>query len=206
MFSSLSHWIKGLASPPSRSPTERQRDAQLEVPPPPFLPAERIHQLELCQDSDQSFHNATANSGFFQRLPPDIRRLILIEAFGDRIVHVDLRLLEFGGLLEEYDLIHGSNRGSDRHKDGKSTLTSSFDAPPQWRWYGCVCHREPERHVRKRTLMNKSLSPPWFDACLDTARDSVITRSRRVCGQWSGEEPRKCQVGAMGWLRTCRQA
>lgn len=204
MFSSLSQWVIGVVSPPRRSHDETQGEAQEEIPPPPFLPAERAHQLEI-QDQDHSF-DSTATSAFFQRLPSDSRRLVLIEAFGERIVHADLRLMRLGRSLEGHEHVHGCEPESFFRKAGKALPLFSSVAPPQWRWYGCVCHREPEIRVRNRSIMNRSLSPPWYDLCLNTEGGDSPEERRRVCEEWSGQEPLKCRVGAMGWLRTCRQA
>lgn len=201
MFTSLSQWVMGVVSRPSRGLSERHSEDEEAHPPPPFLPPDRAHCLETFPSEDQCT-NATANSNFFQRLPPDIRRLIMIEAFGDRMVHVDLRLMELGEALDAQRLFHGC----DTHKAGKTAPFSSSNARRQWRWYGCVCHRDPEWRVRDHTITNKTLSPPWFDMCLDTTRDRETVDSRRVCEDWSGQERVKCRVGAMGWLRTCHQA
>lgn len=207
MLSSLGQWVLGAISHPSLGQHERQGDVQDELPSPPFLPAARAHELENFPNLDQDV-DATATSSFFQQLPPDIRRLILIEAFGDRIVHVDLQLLKNAGSLEAYDHFHGHVPDHGLQSWVKWTPFSSSAAlpSPQWRWYGCVCHREPERLVRRHTITNKSLSPPWFDSCLRTKDTQDTAKSGRVCREWSGEEPLKCRVGAMGWLRTCRQA
>lgn len=207
MLSSLGQWALSVVSRPSESLSqhERQGEPQDEIPPPPFLPAERAHQLENFRNQDPEV-NATNTSAFFQRLPPDIRRLILIEAFGDRIVHVDLQFLDDARYLEGYNRVHGNEPEHFLQTLGKWTPFSSSNGPPQWRWYGCLCHREPERRVRGHAIMNKSLSPPWFDTCLKSEGKGDVVKTRRFCGEWSGEEPLKCRVGAIGWLRTCRQA
>lgn len=207
ILSSLGQWVLGAISPPSPGQHGQQGDAQDQIPSPPYLPAERAHQLESFQNLNQDV-DATATSSFFQRLPPDIRRLILFETFGDRIFHVDLRLLGDSRSLEAYNHFHGHEPEHYLQYWGQWMPFSSFAALPgvQWRWYGCVCHREPERRVRRHTIMNKSLSPPWFDSCLKIQDTQDMVKSRRVCGEWSGEESLKCRVGAMGWLRTCRQA
>lgn len=194
-------------SRPSLSQDDRQPqgEAEDESPLPPFLPTERAYQLENFQDQDQ-VANTTGTNTFFQRLPPDIRRLILIEAFGDRILHVDLQFLDDTRYLEGYNRVHGHEPEHFLQTLGKWTPFSSSNAPPQWRWYGCVCHREPERRVRGHAIMNESLSPPWFDSCLKTNGNGDVVKRQRCCGKWCGEEPLKCRVGAMGWLRTCRQA
>lgn len=205
MFASLGQWILGVVSRPPQGHNEGYNEVEEEIPPPPFLPPERISRFEIIQNGNQD-SNETANSDVFQRLPSDIRRLIMIEAFGNRVIHVDLRLVKLGGTFAADEPHHGCDPEHGFRKAGKTTPFSSSNAPPQWRWYGCVCHREPEWRMRHHTIMNKSLSPPWFDTCLNARRDDEEAESRLVCEEWSGQKPLKCRIGAMGWLRSCRQA
>lgn len=195
----------GMVSGPSQGHNFTNSEAAENVPPPPILPSERAHCLESFPNGDVS-PKGTAKSDFFQQLPPDIRRMIMIEAFGDRIVHVDLRLVQSGRTLKTHATFHGCSPEHSLRETGKTPPFSSANTTPHWRWYGCVCHREPEWRVRNHTIMNNSLSPPWIDGCLNEVRNDGTVDSRRVCEEWSGQEPLKCRIGAMGWLRSCRQA
>ncbi|KAM7206139.1 hypothetical protein V8F20_002921 [Naviculisporaceae sp. PSN 640] len=71
-------------------------DLNFETSGLPFLPDPRPRHLTPSPSrEDLKLHGSnlaagTSESPFFQRLPEEIRRLILIAAFGDRIVHLDL--------------------------------------------------------------------------------------------------------------------
>lgn len=171
-----------------------------EIPAVPTLPTDRAHQLELAQETGEDGMASCDNSLFFQRLPPDVRRLILIEAFGDRIMHVD---------LQYRPPRHGTG---DVISGLRSALSGAFSYPGSapagqgqsrsWQWCGCVCHRDPDWRVRHRRIRDASVSEPMRDRCTEAdGHDGA-----QACDGWPGEKPLKCRVGAMGWLRTCRQA
>lgn len=173
------------------------------LPPPPALPSARAHQLERApvEPHAAAIHEAaTSTSGFFQRLPPEVRRMILVEAFGDRIMHVNLQYRrawpEAGpevkaGVLPAIMGRMGTLFGG--RVDQKKTRA--------WRWDGFVCHRNPKARGRHSRIGDNSVSEPYLH-CLGRAEH----RERVDCGRRSGEKPTSCRVGAMGWLRTCRQA
>lgn len=148
------------------------------------LPPHRAHNLEAPPPP-------SSHSPFFQRLPGDLRRLILLEAFGDRILHIDLQHCYAPQPVHE-----------------PFRLTSCYRyyycrRPPAWRWAGCVCHRDPEWRVRgQRQAFGgaNSVSEPRKDGCL------VGLLYCQACQHWAGSKPGKCRVGVMGWLRSCRQA
>ncbi|EFW18124.1 conserved hypothetical protein [Coccidioides posadasii str. Silveira] len=72
--------------------------------------------------------SATANSALFQRVPPEIRRLILVEAFGGSPMHFDLRLLH---PLKKHPPKRSGTHGHSAPDDF---------APRQWQWCSSVCH------------------------------------------------------------------
>lgn len=167
-----------------------QGDLQEHELPVPALPASRPYQIELAPaQGDMSV--ATANSTFFQRLPPDVRRLILIEAVGDRIMHIDL----------QYGPPSATVHAPLSTQTALHTLRQYYQSR-RWQWYGCVCHRDPEWRVRNSRIGGNTISEPKTDNCLKEDDQP----SSRACDSWSGQRPSKCHVGAMGWLRTCRQA
>lgn len=143
---------------------------------------------------------ATANSAFFQSLPADLRRQILIEAFGRHTVHMDLSfahpmvpLTELEARTLAGDIRHcGLNCESNMLHHSPLKLDAS--KPKAWLWFSCVCHRDPEYQVRG----NYPISEPWTDACRTGAASG--------CPGWPGEKPGKCFLGIMGWLLSCRQA
>ncbi|KAI8962026.1 hypothetical protein F5Y11DRAFT_357239 [Daldinia sp. FL1419] len=136
---------------------------------------------------------STAASSFFQRIPAEVRRMILIEAFGDRIVHLDLRF--------DHPMVYLSDEEAQKQRNhcgielGQSRRPKrDATRPKAWRWFSCVCHRDTESCVRG----TGSVSEPYTDICLGG--------TARSCRGWRGEFPYKCFIGVMGWLLTCRQA
>ena len=78
---SIRKWIrKKLDSDPQKG-----EPLQQELPPLPFLPTTRSRPLTPPQSEDQ-----LANYGLFGILPLEVRRRILIEAFGGQTLHMDL--------------------------------------------------------------------------------------------------------------------
>ena len=168
-----------------------RRGKKDEEPPPPPLPS--------LPDADREAWTADQQrQSLFFCLPAEIRHGILCAAFGDRTVHIDLRLRPrlytaetaegcspsrfhagYPPLLTRWDM--GLRPGIDvRTKDDKKLA---------WRWYGCVCHHNKPGHAGNQ---------PYNDACL---RGHV-----RGCSDHPGNVPEKCMVGAMGYLRSCKRA
>lgn len=142
---------------------------------------------------------ASPNS-IFQRLPVELRRQILIEAFGGRTVHIDL---EWGQPRQLRLDAHPGLGLQVRHcgmvepPPGTTAPVRDNSAPARWRWFGCVCHRDPEptTRSRRRTAL---ISEQWFDVCLQGQAG--------WCHTSAGDAPRNCLIGCMGWLTACRQA
>lgn len=150
-------------------------------------------------ESDPSFIHpsttATTNSAFFRRLPPEIRRVILVAAFGDKILHMGLDLLrdDHYRTWEElyYTISQGYRQGAELPYSGVS-----------WQWSGCVCrrHKSDESRLPFGRRGNSSVfraSEPGYDDCLT---------ARRYCLIVPGQSPDAYRIGIMGWLLTCRQA
>ncbi|OBT83116.1 hypothetical protein VE02_08071 [Pseudogymnoascus sp. 03VT05] len=169
----------------------------------PLLPADRPSILTPSTSSDNlvSFDNY----GLFQRLPYEIRRSILIEAFGGRTLHMDL---EFN-----HPLVRKSGTQKEiSHCDLGSNLIRDTDLPKGWQWFGCVCHRPAEWLERFGGSIFRSLfgmkeceripkMRPWEDGCWR----GIPNPSE--CGPLRGKDrPSECFIGIMGWLLACRQA
>lgn len=170
---------------------QEQEEEEATVPPIPSLPAHRAHNLEETLDHDQHVSHGTINSALFQRLPSDIRRLILLDAFGDRILDMDLR----------YDYPFDTGRSASYFWGSSSSSTVprlNRNGPRKWRWYGCVCHRYSESRVIGNDKWKRSVLEPQEGKCLFSYSEK--------CEDSPGEWPSECFVGVMGWLRTCRQA
>ncbi|KAF2152455.1 hypothetical protein K461DRAFT_147177 [Myriangium duriaei CBS 260.36] len=148
---------------------------------------------------DLRAQDAVAESPFFQRLPDEIRRMILIEAFGGRTMHVDLET--------SYPRVHDFSQHlidspfKQRHcgvVGGYGCLPlRDKSLPLKPRWHGSVCHRNPEYNLHQEPRKRRT-SSPWHDCCLEA---KFIN-----CCRWSGQWPDKCFVGCAGWLTACRRA
>lgn len=111
--------------------SSRVRDKLANAPPDsddplaalPSLPSPRPRAI-TPPPSEPNLTSATANSPFFQRLPAELRHLILVFAFGNRAVHMDLELAR--PLIASAD---------PRERDTNGECT--------WRWRSSLCHRVP---------------------------------------------------------------
>ncbi|KAI2473137.1 hypothetical protein F4781DRAFT_427548 [Annulohypoxylon bovei var. microspora] len=158
----------------------------------PQLPVQRAFAL-TPSPSREHLLASSASSPFFRLLPMEVRRLVLIEAFGDRTVHVDF--------VFDHPVLYLSDEGARRGGshcgiDVGSDYWRKRDTtkPKAWRWFSCVCHRDFEWCVRGEGL----ISEPYDDTCL--------AGTAGCCRGWPGVMPDKCFVGVMGWLLACRQA
>lgn len=172
------------------------------IPPLPFLPPSPSSGESTTAQDVVTTATSSHNGIFFERLSPDLRRMILIEAFGDRAVHMDLRYdrplrarsrrktmpVHAGGV----DILYNGNPPS---RDSKQ--------PRAWRYYSCVCHRDPVGlvdHSRGAGISEDLPSHPATDSCL--------CRRLQSCDRPPGdtEDISRCFLGVMGWLLSCREA
>lgn len=148
------------------------------------------------------------NGSIFAKLPPELRQKILIEAFGNQIIHIDLRLRHPFQTMseEEYQIRSESNVSYAHARICRASLQtfSVYDRTKekQWSWFTCVCHRHEAEssHIRFGQRENtpfERYSEPEDDRCL---------MGRGKCTQWPGQWPTKCLPGIHGWLLSCHQA
>ena len=147
----------------------------------PCLPSQRPRPLTPTAPSK----NLVVALGTLATLPAELRRLVLVAAFGERTLHLDLRLSR-PRRADCFDLL--TRYAKNEHGLGSAPLGEcafpDHAAPPAWRWYGCVCHR---------LIPLSTYVHPHLDECL---------RGRANCEDWLWE----CRIGVMGWLLACRQA
>ncbi|KIH92457.1 hypothetical protein SPBR_02798 [Sporothrix brasiliensis 5110] len=194
--------------PNGRSTLPQNNDSD---PALPYLPGSSASRVSLTDGAAEP-ENATA-SPFFTRLPPEIRHQILVEAFGGRTLHMDIResppLLPISerspnpSSVSPNGMPHGG-LGADLERYGmwstdvmKAAAEARVISPDgggasPWQWWSCVCHRNlPKEH-------NAPPQPLGEDGCL--------RGKNTMCFLYAGQTPGKCLIGASGWLRTCRQA
>lgn len=149
------------------------------IPPLPVLPSNRKHRLTPSSSLDNLQPLIRPNGPFFERLPAELRSQIYVAAFGDRIVHLDLR--------QEYPRIMEAPTAPTHAQVSDDGEERNREAGPRWVWWSSVCHRHP-------------IAPAWADQChLGSPREMCDTY---YAGQWPG----KCFLGIMGWILACRQS
>uniref|UniRef100_A0A0B7KK20 DUF7730 domain-containing protein n=1 Tax=Bionectria ochroleuca TaxID=29856 RepID=A0A0B7KK20_BIOOC len=161
------------------------------------------NQEEFCQSAIE----ATAQSPFFQKLPSEIRTKILTMAFGGRTVHMDLWQDHPDVEIHKKDKtsdgahVHGRKRVYTAGRPGYKYVKRNLKEPKQWIWQGSVCHRNvPEPWKR----FWKELEPSE-DFCRYGGLG--ITDVGDICELWHAQDGEaSCNIGAMGWLLSCRQA
>lgn len=116
----------------------------------PHLPVERPRPLTPSHESRLlpiTPTNATAKSDFFQCLPAEIRRQILIEAFGDRIMHMDLSYNHPVSQRSRIAKSKVNHRGLmfENEEIYPSPIKYNTSKPKRWQWnLSSVCHRDSE--------------------------------------------------------------
>lgn len=176
-----------------------------ELRAPPELPTKRQSRLtptSSCENFSPSFRAATAKSAIYNILPAEIRRAILIEAFGDRVIHMDL--------IYEHPPLPNTNatRAHPWSYTAHCNMNVDFDSgedsphlrldksrPKCWMWRSSVCHRNPPT----TPLPGHQIQPSQDQCRFGHTTDNM-------CQLWPGEFPAKCFIGAMGWLQSCKQS
>ena len=186
MHSKLLTWFQDKRAK-LRSKTGKARQAHNGPKPlvPPYTTRSRpLSPTPSFTDLIASASAATADSAFFQHLPSEIRREILIMAFGDQTMHMSL---EFNHPNQISDL--GTSRCGNCMPPTAPNLPQRLEpnkqAPMAWQWCGCLCWRAGWP------------SHPHDDLCLPGVAK---------CWKHTSDVPDICLIGAMGWLLTCRRA
>ncbi|CAH0058056.1 unnamed protein product [Clonostachys solani] len=161
------------------------------------------------------------SAGFFG-LPAEIRHAILVQAFGGRTMHMSLEF-QHPFFITMFDRYGDSRIACHAKIERLVTVSDSHlrtDLPKEWVWFGCVCHRSSYRDVGGLRSYGAFRNPQAYSDthvpvlrssrmdCSDTCepKDDRCTEGTGRCKAWPGNWPDKCQVGAIGWLLTCRQA
>lgn len=149
------------------------------------------------------------NNTFLHRIPFEIRQQILILAFGEQTVHMDLQFRYPFDVNDKEDMcgqgphamICNRRLGSVEEKEYARRIEGMRQ---EWRWYSCVCHRFSSNAAQTQLALGRKNNHLWNYSCDpggDTCLDGVAN-----CYDWPGEWPGMCQIGIMGWLLSCKQA
>ncbi|RKL32161.1 hypothetical protein BFJ72_g10741 [Fusarium proliferatum] len=136
----------------------------------------------------------------YYKLPPDIRRYILILAFGNRRLHMDFSY-DYpdmtSDLIQPLDKNHCGIVMENMY--GAKLRVVDDTKPRSWIWWGSVCHRLPPDLDISRTgpMTHGGPDGPWADTCR--------IGEALYCDSWPGSFPSNCRIGIMGWLLSCRQ-
>lgn len=179
-----------------------------------FTPPTAVSALSVASPKPNDATSAAALTGtFFIRLPPEIRRRVLVFAFGEKTLHIDLEYR--GPLYDKIEMRQGFSRGpvtnsnfSWHHAQLQANATKwrsvrKHDTNKSWEWYGCVCHRFPASGPDHLPL-GRRRNHPWSKN--REPDDDLCLKGGGCCQEWLGDWPDGCRVGVMGWLLSCRQA
>ncbi|RGP69216.1 hypothetical protein FLONG3_7852 [Fusarium longipes] len=172
-----------------------KREIKTEVdssPEMPYLPNPRPRVL-TPSSSMQDLSLPLQTCPIFRELPSEIRRQILVFAFGDRTVHMDL-------VREHPTKPEVEDPGCGYSNHAKYGEPLDKNQPEFWKWKGCVCHRVAPPALRKAWYRDEHTLEPADDECCSGQAD--------LCALWLMHYGtlRECFVGAMGWLLACRQS
>lgn len=202
-------WIRGKMGSKPQSKAKEQQPMHQE--PLPFLPATRLRPLTQSVQGDEIPDSSRSldNYGLLGRVPYEVRRQILIEAFGGRRLHVDLSYrhpLERKPRNAEKSRSGSKAIAAHRHCDLGSELVPDTSRPKEWQWFGCVCHR---RSGFSQTEKEQRYDAGEFSQSIEPCDDECLEGSESMCScqvERSDRDSAECFVGAMGCLLACRQA
>ena len=154
----------------------------------PCLPTPRPGALTPTT-SKEDLTSLSQISPIFSKLPTEIRRQILVIAFGDRTLHMDLTLLP---ALKSAESERFKGR-CNLHTAYAITSCGSKDRSLSWQYRGYQCQRTLPTEYHTVVQFEEYEIAPADDEC-----------SRRT--HCYDDNSRPCEIGAMGWLLACRQA
>ncbi|KAH7180006.1 uncharacterized protein B0J16DRAFT_348041 [Fusarium flagelliforme] len=157
-------------------------------PAMPCLPTPRPSALTPTP-STQDLISLSQIAPIFSKLPTEIRRQILVIAFGNRTLHMDLALLP---TLEPADF-EGFKGCCDLHATYKSQSYGSKDRSLNWQWRGYQCNRRLPAEYYTLVQFDEYEIAPADDEC---SRRTHCSQNKRY----------SCWIGVIGWFLACRQA
>lgn len=199
----IKDWIRRKSRSKGRSKSEAEEPKR---DPLPFLPQHRPRALTpspSCQRLTFSPSLLLNNYGLFGRLPYELRRQVLIEAFGGSTLHISLT---YGHPLvpRPPETVAQGEQTANRHCGLGSRLVPDKAQRQAWQWFGCVCHRRTgysTSEMEQRWANNKFTLT--IEPCDDECLKGILCRCELKEGTSDNAE---CFVGIMGWLLACRQA
>ena len=130
----------------------------------------------------------SANNNPLGSFPPEIRRLIILEAFGNRTLHMDLAFMQPPFRLRSSFSVSHVNYRTERRNGVR---------PPRWEWWGWECQDGPLQVWDKPVDSDVNKPRPANDFCGHLGKahhDYDLVRPA----------PRPRFIGILGWLLSCR--
>ncbi|KAH8705668.1 hypothetical protein BGW36DRAFT_367975 [Talaromyces proteolyticus] len=186
-MSSLRKWLRRKQPSPK---AELEVPENSEVDPLPFLPTKR-NPITPSPSTDCLLN--IDSYGIFGKLPPEIRRQILIQAFGNRTWHVDLNYIP-----SQLNIAHQKKQLSRDTYLKNPGLKTDDEESPSWQWFSCECFRW--EHWHRGVKYPGHMHLPYGDNCLGGQVCSCGGDGKHV------RKPREHSIGIMGWLLSCRMA
>lgn len=137
--------------------------------------------------------DGTSQSGFFQRLPRELRDLIFLHVLEPQAIHIHLSLEH--SIISEYDGEIWKNRHARISPYSKRNPAS----PCVWIWRSSYCH-------------DVCFLPEYWQYQMMPAlgyrdRDICLVGEASCTSLWSPfNSTNSCKVSSLGWLQSCRQA
>lgn len=210
-------WIRGKLGSKAKGTVKREQLPRHHESLP-YLPPTRPRPLtpEPAHGNEESDPlRLLQNYGLFGHAPYEIRRQILVEAFGGRTLHMDIAYrYPFArkprNMNAETSGSGPNASGVHRHCDLGSELAPDASRPQAWQWFSCVCHRragyseieKEQRYASCQGWQHALTIEPCDDECLEGSESMCSCQVERS----DGDDGAVCFVGAMGWLLACRLA
>lgn len=168
--------------PQTNSPSPHE-----DYPPLPTLNTDR--RPLTAEGTSASSHAVVYSSALFQDVPYEVRQKILVFAFGERTLHIDLALVR-----PSQKKFH-KETWQRRHARIPAQYATDLTQPRNWAWRGSTCHCNSFQHEywdRTDVILRSTYTK---DGCLD---------GRGYCDAYQGTMYELCCVGAVGWLLSCK--
>ncbi|KAI8264449.1 hypothetical protein K4K58_012357 [Colletotrichum sp. SAR11_239] len=194
-----------------KQPRSEEEIDYSELPPPtlPLLPAQRPRPITppATTATPATADILVAALGTFALLSPELRRRVLVAAFGERTLHLDLRPAPRGqqpspstahGVAHEHGrgaaplswsrivaapAVTGETPPTTALSPSESYKTRKKTGPEwewEWRWYGCVCHRV----IPRGSPVDGFIRARGRDPYVWPHRDGCLEGDAMMCELW----------------------
>lgn len=150
---------------------------------------DRVSPAPLPPRANVSIGHPAPNNIPMGALPPEIRSLVIIEAFGNRTLHMDLVFEPPPVQLRSVDPLS--------HVNYKSLRRNAL-RPSTWEWWGSECRDGPLQIWDKPVDSISNKPRPADDLCGHDGTQTIYGMARPA--------PGRRPIEVLGWLLSCREA